>query len=69
MYGSDLGFIFHIHELRKRSGREFKECISADCMLCSNVSVNSSIDYFFVDKLNMVIDVPEYGDFEAKRYE
>jgi hypothetical protein len=50
LYGSDLGVICYIHELRKKkSGREILECISA----------NSSIAILLQYKLNMVNDVPE----------
>jgi hypothetical protein len=36
MYGSDLGVICYIHELRNKFGREFQEYISAHCSLCLN---------------------------------
>jgi hypothetical protein len=59
MYGSDLGFICHIHKLRKRSGKEFQKYISSHCLLCSN----QLFDFFLLDKSNMVNDGPEYDDF------
>jgi hypothetical protein len=31
MYGSHLGFIYYIHELRNKSGREFQEYCCVSC--------------------------------------
>ncbi len=57
IYGSDFGSICYIHELRKKSGREFLKYISAHCLLC----LHKLFDYLFpLDKssiLNNLISV------------
>ncbi len=57
LYGSNLGvicrtYVCYIHELRKKSCREFQEDISAHCVLCSN----QRFGFFLLDKSNMVND-------------
>ncbi len=55
IYDSALGFICYIHEIKKKYAREFQEYISAHCLLRSN----QLFDFFLLDKLNMVNDVPD----------
>jgi hypothetical protein len=63
IYSSDLGPICYIHDLRKRSGREFEEYIFAHCLLC--VQINELFDLFLLDKSNMMNDVLENDDFDG----
>jgi hypothetical protein len=49
MYGSDLGFICYIHELRKKYGRECQEYTS---LIVWSVQIYSSIAFFLLDKSN-----------------
>jgi hypothetical protein len=59
MYGSDVGVICCIHELRKKFGWECQEYISAHCLLC----LNQLFGVFLLDKSNMVNNIPEDDDF------